>query len=190
MCANPNAKLPEVFYGRMLFMAESTDAEGLLLRPTFATSPTGGGKVPAFGRLYRQMEKELKGAVAEIEAARALVPPRCRMPFQAEEHPIRWFYHTARTEANFYEGCQLRDRILSGQVKGPEERQKALDRWLEVLKDERDNAAAALPVMEADSRLDFYFGGDHTYSHGADMLRAKLKLIDQEITGFLPSLRK
>ena len=57
-----------------------------------------------------------------------------------------------------------------------------------VLLDEQANARAALPVMEADMRLDPYFGGDHTFSHGADMLRAKLTLIEQEIDVFLPAL--
>ena len=51
MCADPAARLPEIFLGRYLFMAEMTDAEGLMLRPTYNTSPTGN--VPVFGRMYR-----------------------------------------------------------------------------------------------------------------------------------------
>ena len=42
--------------------------------------------------------------------------------------------------------------------------------------------------MESDVRLDFYYGSDHTFSHGADMIRAKLDLIDREISEFLPAL--
>ena len=112
------------------------------------------------------------------------------MQFQSEEFPIRWFYHTARTQANFNESCQLRNAIRSGQIKDPKEHNKALERWLEVLKDERDNTIAALPVMKADTRLDFYYGSDHSFPHGLDMLNAKLKLIEQEITVYLPSWRK
>jgi hypothetical protein len=49
-------------------------------------------------------------------------------------------------------------------------------------------AQRALPVMAGDMRLDFYFGGDHSFSHGVDVLGAKLKLIDNELNDFLPKL--
>ncbi len=70
------------------------------------------------------------------------------------------------------------------------EARRTYDRWREVLLDEQANATEALPVMEADVRLDFYYGGDHTFAHGADMIRAKLELIEQEITEFLPALAR
>jgi hypothetical protein len=192
MCADPEAKLPDVFYGRYLFHAEIADAEGLKLEPTFVTSPTGN--VPVFGKFYRQMEACLKRAVDEMAAARPLVPERCRLMFDAEDSPIRWFYHTARTEANFYESCQLRDQLLAIAAREPKteeqiaEARRTYERWREVLLDEKANATEALPVMEADVRLDFYYGGDHTFSHGADMIRAKLELINREINEFLPAL--
>jgi hypothetical protein len=59
-----------------------------------------------------------------------------------------------------------------------------------VLLDEKANAVEALPVMEADMRLDFYYGGDHTFSHGAEMIRAKLHILEKEIDEFLPSLAR
>jgi hypothetical protein len=192
MCADPEAKLPEVFYGRYLFMAEMTDSEGVKLRPTFVTSPTGN--VPVFGKMYRAMEACLKQAVDEIEQSTRFVNERHRLMFESEASPIRWFYHTARTEANFYESCQLRDRLLAlaGQPsRTPEETSQAAEiyrRWLHILSDERENAVEALSVMEADMRLDFYYGGDHAFPHGADMIRAKLEILDQEIQTFLPSL--
>ena len=192
MRADPEASVPDVFYGRYLFHAEIADAEGLKLEPTFVTSPTGN--VPVFGEFYRKMEACLKRAVDEMDAARPLVPERCRLTFDAEDSPIRWFYHTARTEANFYESCQLRDRLLAfatQESKSPEqiaEARRTYERWREVLLDEKANASEALPVMEADVRLDFYYGSDHTFSHGADTIRAKLELIDREINEFLPAL--
>ncbi|MEM2935672.1 MAG: hypothetical protein QW231_00655, partial [Candidatus Bathyarchaeia archaeon] len=158
----------------------------------FVTSPTGN--VPVFGKFYRQMEALLKKAADEIETASPLVPDRHRLTFDAEASAIRWFYHTARTEANFYESCQLRDQLLafaSQGTKKPDDITKAFkiyDRWREVLLDERANAAEALPVMEADMRLDFYYGGDHTFPHGTDMIQAKLRILDQEINEFLPAL--
>ncbi|MBI4560312.1 MAG: hypothetical protein HY706_22215 [Candidatus Hydrogenedentes bacterium] len=192
MCADLDAKLPDVFYGRYLFMAEMVDAEGLKLRPTFVTSPTGN--VPVFGKFYRQMESLLRQAVDAMDQARPLVPERCLPMFNSEDSAARWFYHTARTEANFYESCQLRDELLrlaALPTRTPEETEQArtaFARWRMVLLDEKANAESALPVMEADMRLDFYYGGDHSFPHSADMIRAKLELLDHELNTFLPAL--
>jgi len=142
------------------------------------------------------MEDLLRQAVKEMSAARPLVPDRCRLMFDAEDSPVRWFYHTAWTEANFYESCLLRDRMiaLTAQESRTQEEiaeaRRAYERWRTVLLDEKANSAEALPVMEADVRLDFYYGGDHKFSHGADMIRAKLELIDREINEFLPALAR
>lgn len=194
MCANPQAALPDVFYGRYLFHAEITDADGLKLEPTFVTSPTGN--VPVFGRFYRKMAHLLKQAADELAAARALVPEHCRLTFSAEDSPIRWFYHTARTEANFYESCQLRDSLLAFAATPDHsedeltQMQSHYDRWKEVLSDELENAREALPVMEHDMRLDFYYGSDHTFSHGTDMIKAKIDLLETEINVFLPEVAR
>jgi hypothetical protein len=193
MCADPSAPVPDIFSGYYLFMAEMTDAEGLKARPTFVRSPTGN--VPVFGRFYRKMEDHLRQAVAALEAAAPLVPPRCQLMFEAEASATRWFYHTARTEANFYESCQIRDRLLAlapgslSAAQGQEAGQQ-LARWRQLLEDEQHNAEQALPVAEADVRLDCYYGGDHTFSHTADMLRAKLKLLEQETKEWLPVLAR
>ena len=192
MCADPRATLPEVFYGRYLFMAEMTDSEGIKLRPTFVTSPTGN--VPVFGQMYRKMEALLGEAVKELEQGEPLVDERHQLTFQAESSPIRWFYHTARTEANFYESCQLRDHIQALADKEVlsstqlVEAEQLWKRWKEVLEDELLNTKEALPIMEADMRLDFYFGGDHTFSHGSDMLMAKLEILQKEIDEYLPDI--
>jgi hypothetical protein len=37
-------------------------------------------------------------------------------------------------------------------------------------------------------RLDCKYGGDHTFSHTADMIRAKLGILESEIAGVLPAL--
>jgi hypothetical protein len=185
MCVERDAKLPNVFYGQYLFLAEMSDSEGLPARPTFLTSPRGD--VPVFLRMYREMEAKLKLAVDEIEIAAPDVPDRCKLLFDSEASAIRWFYHTARAHANFYESCQLRDAWLAlakVETKTPEQIATAtsqIKRWREVLLDEKANAEAALPVMEADVRLDWYYGGDHTFPHGADMIREKLRILDMEI---------
>jgi len=194
MCADPAAELPEVFFGQYLFMAEAVDAEGLKVRPTFVKSPTGNAAI--FGRFYRQMENLLRQAVEEIEKAEPLVAERQRLTFDAEAKPIRWLYHTARTEANFYESCRLRDALLAF-VKQPGQSaeeiagyQTMFKRWREVLIDERQNTSEALPIVRGDMRFDCYFGSDHTFPHITDMLDVKLRIIEREIEEFLPSVAR
>jgi hypothetical protein len=192
MCADPSAELPRVFFGKYLFHAEVTDADGLKDEPTFVRSPTGN--VPVFQMYYEKMAEHLRQAVSELDAAHPLVPERHSLAFEAESSPIRWFYHTARTEANFYASCRLRDRLLAlrGKKKlSGDEKQKAgklYQDWIAILKDEQQNARAALPLVQRDMRLDFYYGGDHTFPHAADMIKAKLARIKEEIEVFLPSV--
>lgn len=193
MCADPSAAVPQVFQGRYLFRAEISDDEGMKLQPTYVTSPSGD--VPVFGRFYAKMAALMKQADDELRAAEPLVPQANRATFGAEASPIRWLYHTTRTEASFYESCQLRDGLLalaalkSRTARQVEEARGAYDRWLAVLNDEKVNTVEALPVAEADMRLDWYYGGDHSFPHASQMLKAKLELIELEITRFLPSLR-
>lgn len=194
MCAEKDAKLPEVFYGRYLFHAEITDAEGMKLAPTFVRSPTGQPKI--FGPLYRRMEEHLARAVSAVKQAELNVPGDRATLLASEVSPIYWFYHTVRTEANFYESCAIRDRLaeLAGKKeRTPDEQAEAAKlypRWKEILNNERDNTQAALPIMRADMRLDFYFGGDHCFPHGVDMMQAKLDIIQSEINNYLPSVAK
>jgi hypothetical protein len=192
MCADPGAELPTVFHGQFRFYKEISYAEALKPRPVFVTSPSRNA--PAFGKLYRTMADLLGRAVEEMDAAGPLVPERCRLMFDAEDLPIRWFFHTARTQANFHESCQLRDRLMalvSQEDKGPEavaEAGRLLARWREVLLDEQENATQGMRVVAADVRLDFYYSEQHLFAHAVDMIRAKLDLLDEEIDAFLPSL--
>ena len=194
MCVSPAEALPDVFYGQFLFMGEATDAEGLALRPIFVTSPSGN--VPIFGKFYRQMEACLRQAVLELESAKPLVQERNRLTFEAECSPIRWFYHTARAQANFYESCLLRDALLEfAERRDKEEADKyryraMFERWRQVLLDEQANAEDALPLVEADMRLDCYYGIDHAFPHAADMIRAKLNLLTREINATLPGIER
>lgn len=186
MCADPTAPLPPVFSGYFFFWMEITDADGMTASPTYVTSP--GGDAEVFGRFYRRMERELHAAVVALAAAGPLVPARCQRNFAAESSSIRWFYHTARAQANFHESCLLRDR-LAGEIDA-EEARRLLARWHDVLRDEEANAAAALPLMQEDMRLDWHYGSDHSFPHGEAMLRAKLALIADEIAVYLPALAK
>jgi hypothetical protein len=194
MCANRQSPMPDVFYGRYLFQAEIKDSEGLKKQPTFFTDARGDVKV--FGESYRKMEEHLARAATEIRRASQLVDDRHRLTFDAEAVPILWFYHTARTHANFYESCQLRDSITAIAAKADHspaeirEAQVLIAAWKAVLEDEKKNAEEALPIIRRDMRLDPYYGGDHTFSHGEAMIEAKLDLIHGEISNYLPSLEE
>ncbi len=192
MCADPKAALPEVFYGQYLFHAEIKDSEGLKKEPTFITSPAGNRHV--WGESYRTMKDSLAGAAAKIRAAQPLVDDRHRLTFDAEAGPILWFYHTVRTHSNFYESCQLRDAVLAI-INKPDmsanekaEVTKKLVRWKDVLMDELENSREAAPLLQQDMRLDPYYGGDHTFSHGEAMIDAKLGILQKEMSEYLPSL--
>ena len=198
MCADPDAKLPEVFYGHYLFHAEITDADGLKKNPTFFTHARGD--VAVFGAYYRKMADLLRQAVDEVKLATPLVAKRHTLTFRAETSAIHWFQHTAETHANFYESCRLRDAILAkldpdGEkpVLTCEETIKLraqLARWRALLQSERANTITALPLVQIDMRLDCYYGGDHTFPHAADMIQAKLGILQQELDQFLPSLER
>jgi len=176
MCVDAEAPLPQVFEGLYLFRAEAKDADGLQTHPTYFRQPRGD--VEVFERFYRRMESSLRRAAEEIAAAEPRVPSRCALTFAAEASAVRWFHHTIRTTANFHESCRLRDALAAGASADTDADRV---RWVEVLEDERQNALAAAPVAEADVRLDFYYGSDHTFPHLRSMLEAKLELLEAEI---------
>lgn len=193
MIADPSAPVPDVFNGYYLFMAEISDDEGVKKRPTYYTKPSGNA--PVFARYYDTMRTHLRAAAEAMDRARAAVPAWRRTGFDAEDSCVQWFYRTVRSEANFYHSCLIRDRIgalMAQPARTPDERAEALallERWAALLHDELENTVAAGPLIAADPRLDAYYGGDHTFSHTADMLSAKQALLEQEIGVYLPGLR-
>jgi hypothetical protein len=182
MCADQTAQLPDEF--------KMSGGASFVLPPT--------GNVPVFARLYRKMADSLAMAVKEIELADQAAPRKNRFTYDAEASNLRWFCHTFRSTANYYESCLLRDKLLAlekererspGKVK---EARELYARWRSILLDERENAIEAMPVMAGDMRLDFYygFGGGAApgQCHGVDMIRKKLEILDTELNRFLPSL--
>jgi hypothetical protein len=184
MCADPEASLPDEFK--------------MLGGTSFVLPPTGD--VPVFAKFYRRMADSLAKAVQEVELADAQAPKPHRVAFAAEASTIRWFFHTFRSTANYYCSCLFRDRLLAlakASDSSPDRTREAkalYTHWREVLLDERENARRALPVMQADMRLDFYygFGGGAApgNAHGADMIRKKLEILETEIGQFLPSVAR
>jgi len=121
---------------------------------------------------------------------------RQELTFKAEAIPIWWFYRTARTHANFYDSCQIRDEVVALSKKpnlSAQEKAGALakiERWQEILQDEKENTREAIPYIQLDMRLDPYYGGDHTFPHGIKMIEAKLDLLDEERHEYLASPSK
>jgi hypothetical protein len=192
MCASREAELPEVFDGYYLFLAEMTDAAGTKKHPTYFKDPRGDA--PVFLEYYRKMEEHLGRAADLIEQASPLVQDRHRLTFEAEASPTLFFYRTARSHANFYESCILRDKLhelLGNTPLKPEEKAEAgrkLVRWKTVLEDELENTDAAFPLLAADVRLNPKYGGDHTFSDGVEMLKAKRDILAGEIEEYLPKV--
>jgi hypothetical protein len=67
-----------------------------------------------------------------------------------------------------------------------ESAQAAFARWRDVLRDERANAAEALPVAQADIRLDACLN----YASTQELIRAKLVILDQELQDYLPGIAR
>lgn len=190
---DPTYELPQDFYGYFFFLAESITSEGLRTRPTFTSAPFGNAAVLL--PHYRRMELHLRRACQELALAEVKVRPEHRLMFEAEANAIRWFYATARTTANFYEACLLRDQFLAfaqgrQSAWSRSDRLRSLKRLSEIVSDERSNAQAALPLAEKDMRLDFYYGGDHSFPHLAAMIRAKARVLQREQEVTLPELAR
>jgi hypothetical protein len=183
MCADLSAELPKMFQARSRF------------GPHVLTGPTCTALFAV--RNYRRMEQCLSNAVQCFDAAAPQVPQRCTMTFQAEDLPARWFYHVVRTHANFYESCLVRDYFQGLEPRGAlggadkvEARMK-YDRWVAVLKDEQANTRAAMPVVMKDPRLDVRYGfGGGALDPANDMMHAKLELLNQELTEYLPKVAR
>ena len=181
MFADPDGEIPDCFQAKSEFAGH------------FLTEARGDAEV--FGRCYRNMEHALMEAVKALDAASIHIPHRCRAVFESEDLPTRWFYHTARTHANFYESCMLRNTLVpisKNDSKTPRETaeaQKQLERWRAVLEDERENTQAAISIVGKDSRLDVHNTRDGAaLEQAADLMHKKLVLLDHELQVFLPSL--
>jgi hypothetical protein len=198
MFADPNTPTPDLFQSPNPFYEIGSENKPIDKRQAFIREPRGNSLL--FEKYYSRMEERLSNAKDEIDQAQESIPLSHRLVFDAEALPVRWFWHTIRSTVNFYKSCRLRDAMLKLAAKPSRtaddavEAKSIYDKWRSILLDEKANAEAALPVMAADMRLDFYYGysggKSHSFFHGADMIKAKLAVLDGEINAFLPSLLK
>ena len=135
MCADPTALLPDEF--------KMSGGASFVLPPT--------GDVPVFAKLYRKMADSLAMSVKEINLADQVAPKTNRFAYDAEVSNLRWFYHTFRSTANYYESCLLRDKLLAfakGRERSPREVAEAKElyaQWRRVLLDEKETQAKPCP---------------------------------------------
>jgi hypothetical protein len=194
MIADKNAEVSELFDGYYLFLAEKKLSDGLKSHPTYFVDAPGREQVEAFCKSYDKMKDYLAQANAELDKAAPLVPEQNRILFESQAHPIRWLYHSVRTQSNFSRSCVIRDELIPlSQEKSltAEKKARAAElyaEWRAVLLDELENTRAAAPIARADVRLDFYYRGDHMFNHLWDMVDAKAELLEKEIEEFLPSV--
>ena len=92
------------------------------------------------------MADSLALSVKEINLADQVAPKTNRVAYDAEVSNLRWFYHTFRSTANYYESCLLRDKLLAlakEQEQSPgkvTEANELYAQWRKVLLDEKENA--------------------------------------------------
>lgn len=194
MIADRTAIVPEVFNGYYLFLAEAKLSDGLKARPTYFVDAPGGEKRDAFIKSYDKMRNHLARANDELDEASPLIPEQNRILFESQAHPIRWLYHSVRTQLNFSRSCLIRDELIplsKEKSLTPAQRTRATElyaAWHGILTDELTNTRAAAPIARADVRLDCYYRGDHMFSHLWDMMDAKIELLKWEVEVFLPSI--
>lgn len=194
MIADKTAEVSELFDGYYLFLAEKKLSDGLIGRPTYFTKAQGGKQVDAFNKSYAKMKSYLERANEDLNKAEPLVPEQNRVLFESQAYPIRWLYHSVRTQLNFNKSCLIRDELIPLSQKDSlttVEQERARDlytEWQMILNDELENAQSAAPIARADVRLDFYYRGDHMFNHLWDMVDAKIELVQHEIEVFLPSV--
>ena len=194
MIADKSAEVSDLFQGYYLFLAEAKLSDGLKAYPTYFTEAPGGDQVDAFCKSYEKMREYMELANNEVEKAAPLVPAQNQMLFESQAYPIRWLYHSVRTQCNFSRSCLIRDELIPLCQKASlteEEKARArelYEEWRAVLLDEQENTRTAAPIARADARLDFYYRGDHMFSHLWDMVDAKMELLQHELEVFLPSV--
>ena len=140
------------------------------------------------------MEEYLEKANAALDKAAPLVPEQNKVLFESQAYPIRWLYHSVRTQSNFSKSCMIRNELIplskkeSLDTTEKARAQKLYDDWRAILKDELVNSRTAAPIARADVRLDCYFRGDHMFNHLWDMVDAKIALVESELEVFLPQV--
>ncbi|MCA9439460.1 MAG: hypothetical protein KC964_01540, partial [Candidatus Omnitrophica bacterium] len=157
------------------------------LDPHFMMEPRGN--VRAFAEFYRKMEESLRAAVEQLELADPLVPAGYQITYSAEAIPIRWFYHTVRTNANFYETHLLCRQLLDTSNERSKEANVALlDRLHSVLLDEKENALQAIPLLDEDPRLEVCLHA--RLPSNKELMDTKMQVLNDELNRFLPELRR
>lgn len=203
-----NVALPRVFLGPMLSEAEVGVAKALTpvsavertpqFRPVVDVTEDGAFRlvstprntVARFAERYRAMRRLLDESIPLFEAALSKSPPAGRIALESELSVARWFAHTIRTTANFYQAGELRQCVLAAAPPAGTTREECYRRIVAIVADEEGNTRAALKVLEHDMRLDVYYQPFTAFAHSRDMIAAKLLLLRHDREVYLPELRR
>lgn len=186
--------VPDIFKGYYLFLGEINLESAMDSLPTYVLTPetitgySGPECIPVLEVYYRVVQDHLKRALDALDKAEPMIREISRNIYEAETLGIRWFYHTVRSIGNFYELFSLTNRLKEKveeeqtvEGRGKEWKGDILERILEVMMDEKQNAIEALPIAEKDPRIDTLYRGDHSFNSLVEMLQAKILLIEQQI---------
>jgi hypothetical protein len=203
---DPATVVPEVFSGQLLYLAEISADKALQFTRSFVRAMpevkgvvrlSRTGVLPAympaantidnFAVRYRRIEHLLKEAVGYFDQTLEVAPQANRLLLESEASIVRWFWHTARSTANFYESHRLRECAASRTIGRPQ----ALachTQLIGLIDDERSNATAALMVVQNDPRVDLFYHPFLTLSHTEDMIKEKLRMLEHDRTIYLPGI--
>lgn len=154
-------------------------ASWLLERDIDADDPSGWavpfGAEHALKCLRSLCEKWEKG-VAALEAAVPLAAGADRAELEREVGVARMCLIQFRSAANVTDFLLTRNRWYETSDVGEKETLKR--RMLEIIEDERENCEAALPLVDADSRLGFH-GEAYGYMYNRELIEKKLARLEE-----------
>ncbi len=125
--------------------------------------------------------------IAELEQARSSVQGEDREALDREWRIARTIEISLQSTLHLAEWLRVRDRAWNAE---PTERRRYAEQLAAIVKAERRNAEAALPILEADSRLGHASEGGGIVRGGlftADLVRWKIGLMDDLLVRQLPA---
>jgi hypothetical protein len=207
---DPREDIPPVFYGRLLYLVESSEPEALEarvivdripqvhsvteVRPdgSIETETPPGNSIGSFAKRYELMLALVDEAVREFEQASAPTSGPENIVLASELSVARWFQQTLRTTADFYEGYELRNCATGSPSIDFSQHDRAVcyQKLAELVDTEDRNTRDALSTLANDPRLDVYFQPFVAFSHSRAMIEEKLRMLDYERHVYLPSLAR
>ncbi len=136
-------------------------------------------------RCLRHLDAEWSKALARLEAARGLTRGSGTAALEREAGVARMCQIQIRSTLHIIEFLQARAACEAATT--PAERHRYLSTLRDVIQWERENALAALPLVDADARLGFH-GEAYGYLFNRPLIEAKIAELDHLLASALPAL--